>query len=299
MMRILLTGAEGQVGWELRRTLAPLGSVIALDRGRLDLGDLDRLRTTVRELAPDLIVNAAAYTAVDRAESEEALAHRVNADAPRVLAEEAQGLGAWFVHYSTDYVFDGRKEGPYFENDAPNPQNAYGRTKLAGERAIAEVSERYIVFRTSWVYADRGRNFLLTMLRLAQERDELKVVADQRGAPTWARMIAEATAAAVVQLPVNGKPSGQLSGIYNLTCAGSATWYDFACAIFEFSARAKAPRVLPIGTAQYPTPAVRPLNSTLSTARLSEVFRLALPDWRDALALCLPQTEALGRGPGL
>ncbi len=294
-MRILLTGAEGQVGWELRRTLAPLGNVLALDRGQLDLADLDRLRATVRELVPDLIVNAAAYTAVDRAESEEALAFRINAEVPRVLAEEAQCVGAWVVHYSTDYVFDGRKEGPYVEDDEPNPLNVYGRTKLAGERAIREISERHIVFRTSWVYADRGRNFLLTMLRMAQERDELKVVADQRGAPTWARMIAEATAAAVVQLSGKTEAIGQLSGIYNLTCAGSATWYDFACAIFERSCADKAPRVLPIGSAQYPTPAARPVNSILSNARLREGFRIVLPDWRDALDLCLTKIGA--RGP--
>jgi dTDP-4-dehydrorhamnose reductase len=288
--RILLTGAEGQVGWELRRTLAPLGEVIAFNRSTLDLADLDRLRTTVREIKPDLIVNPAAYTAVDRAEAEESLAFRINAKAPRVMAEEAQRLGAWFMHYSTDYVFDGRKPGAYVEDDEPNPLNAYGRTKLAGERAIAAVGGRHIVFRTSWVYADRGRNFLLTMLRLGQERDELKVVADQRGAPTWARMIAETSSAAAVQLlstARSGTERDVLAGTYHLTCAGNASWHDFACAIFERRPGIKAPRVEPIETAQYPTPAVRPLNSVLSNTRLQDRFGLALPDWRAALSLCL------------
>ena len=290
MRRILLTGADGQVGWELRRTLAPLGEVIAFNRSTLDLTDLDRLRGTIREIAPDLIVNAAAYTAVDRAEAEEALALRINAEAPGVMAEEAQRLGAWIMHYSTDYVFDGRKPGVYVEDDEPNPLNAYGRTKLAGERAIAAVDGRHVVFRTSWVYADRGRNFLLTMLRLGQERDELKVVADQRGAPTWARMIAEASAAAAVQL-LQGTKSGTaqdlLTGIYHLTCGGNTSWHEFACAIFDRRPGTKAPRVLPIDTSQYPTPAIRPLNSVLSNTRLQDRFGLALPDWRTALTLCL------------
>lgn len=286
--RILLTGIDGQVGWELQRTLAPLGEVVACNRSNLDLTELDKLRTIVRESKPDLIVNPAAYTAVDRAETEEELALRINAEAPRVMAEEAARLGAWFIHYSTDYVFDGRKSGAYVEDDAPNPLNAYGRTKLAGERSIAAVGGRHVVFRTSWVYADRGRNFLLTMLRLGQEREELKVVADQYGAPTWARMIAEASAAAAVRLL--SQPAAiddAYTGIYHLTSAGTASWHDFARAIFERRPGVRAPRVLPIDTSQYPTPAARPQNSVLSNARLAGRFDIALPDWRTALSLCL------------
>lgn len=288
MRRILLTGVDGQVGWELQRTLAPLGEVIAFNRASLDMTDLDKVRATVRELKPDLVVNPAAYTAVDRAETEEDLALRINAQAPRVMAEEAQRVGAWFMHYSTDYVFDGRKSGAYVENDAPNPINAYGRTKLAGERSIAAVGGRHVVFRTSWVYADRGRNFLLTMLRLGQEREELKVVADQHGAPTWARMIAEASAAAAVRLLANsGSDDDRLAGTYHLTCAGTASWHDFASAIFERRPGARAPRVLPIDTSQYPTPAARPRNSVLSNALVADRFGIALPEWRTALSLCL------------
>lgn len=288
MRRILLTGVDGQVGWELQRSLAPLGEVVAFNRLALDLTDLDRLRTTVREIKPDLIVNPAAYTAVDRAETEEDLALRINAEAPRVMAEEAQRLGAWFMHYSTDYVFDGSKSGAYVEDDAPNPLNAYGRTKLAGERTIAAVGGRHVVFRTSWVYADRGRNFLLTMLRLGQERDELKVVADQYGAPTWARMIAEASAAAAVRLLSESQAdSNAFSGTYHLTCAGTASWHDFACAIFDRRPGARAPRVLPIDASQYPTPAARPRNSVLDNSRLRERFGISLPEWRTALSLCL------------
>lgn len=287
MRRILLTGAGGQVGWELRRTLAALGDVVAFDRTSFDLTDSDRMRSAIRELKPELIVNPAAYTAVDRAEAEENLAHLVNAAAPRVIAEEAARLGAWFVHYSTDYVFDGSKRGPYTEDDEPNPRNAYGRTKLAGERAIAEVAERHVIFRTSWVYADRGKNFLLTMLRLAQDREELRIVADQCGAPTWARLIAEATALSAFRLLSEGKSALSLAGTYHMTCGGEASWYEFAQEIFRLRPTVRVPVLVPIPTSQYPTPAIRPMNSVLGNQRFIDRFGLELPEWRDALTMCL------------
>jgi dTDP-4-dehydrorhamnose reductase len=288
MRRILLTGADGQVGWELRRTLAPLGDVTACTRSALDLADLPKLRERVRQLKPELVVNAAAYTAVDKAESEEAVANIINADAPRVLAEEADRSGAWFVHYSTDYVFDGLKAGPYEEEDPPNPLSAYGRTKLAGERAIAAVGGRYLIFRTSWVYANRGNNFLRTMLRLGAERDELRVVNDQVGAPTWARLIAEATALALMSVSpetADASTRKDLSGIYNMTCGGSGSWYEFAKAIFEGSPTPAVPRLVPITSAEYPTLAKRPQNSSLANSKLQRTFGIALPSWRAALLL--------------
>lgn len=286
MTRILLTGCEGQIGWELQRTLAPLGEVAAFDRAGLDIADPDRLRAVIREIAPQLIVNAAAYTAVDRAETDEALALRINAEAPRVLAEEAQRLHAWLVHYSTDYVFDGTKRGAYLEDDAPNPVNAYGRTKLAGEQAVMSVGGRHLIFRTSWIYADRGRNFLRTMQRLAQERDELGVVDDQVGAPTWARVVAESTALCALQVLRAGDAANERSGLYHLTCGGETTWFGFAQALFE-SMHARRPRLIPIASGDYPASAPRPRNSLLDHAKLSRVFGVAAVDWRRALALCL------------
>ena len=290
MSRILLTGANGQVGWELQRTLAPLGDVTACTHRELDLSDLARLRDRVRELRPELIVNAAAYTAVDKAESEEAVANIINADAPRILAEEADRLGSWFVHYSTDYVFDGTKSGPYVEDDQPNPLGAYGRTKLAGERSIAAIGGRYLIFRTSWVYANRGSNFLRTMLRLGAERDELRVVSDQIGAPTWARLIAEATALALMSLSSeegDASTRKNLAGVYHMTCAGAGSWYEFAQSIFEKSSAPKVPRLFPITSAEYPTLAKRPRNSSMSNEKLKRTFGIELPSWRAALLLAI------------
>jgi len=287
MRRILITGADGQVGWELRRTLAPLGEIIAHGRGTLDFDDLDHLSARVDAIAPDVIVNAAAYTAVDKAESNETQAMRINADAPRVLAEACAKRDALLVHYSTDYVFDGTKPCMYEENDPTNPLGAYGRTKLAGERAIAAATDRYFVFRTSWVYANRGGNFLLTMLRLAKEREELRVVDDQRGAPTWARMIAEATAQ--VLACSSASVTDKRAGVYHMTCAGTTSWREFAEEIFARAALDRRPRVIPITTAEYPTPAKRPLNSRLSSEKLATTFGVRLPDWRDALALCMAE----------
>ncbi len=278
MKRILLTGRNGQVGWELERTLAPLGQIIACDRVALDLADVDGIRTAVRAAKADIIVNAAAYTAVDKAEAEPALAMAVNGTAPGILAEEAKRSGALLVHYSTDYVFDGSKPGAYSEDDRPNPINAYGRSKLAGEQAIAAVDCRHLILRTSWVYGLRGQNFLRTMLRLAGERNELRVVDDQVGSPTWSRMIAEATVAILAQ-PV------ECSGIFHLTAAGSTSWHGFARAILDSINWTGNLAAIP--TAAYPLPARRPVNSVLANAKLADQFALALPDWRDSFALCL------------
>lgn len=287
-MKILVTGRNGQVGWELRRTLAPLGEVVALDRAELNLADVDSIRQAVRHLGPDLIVNAGAYTAVDKAEEDAAAAMAVNGTAPGVLAEEAKRLGAALIHYSTDYVFDGDKGAPYEEIDAPRPQSAYGATKLAGEKAVAAVGAPHLTLRTSWVYGLRGRNFLLTMLRLAGERDELRVVDDQVGAPTWSRLIAEATAAIVAQGRAHGGIAHLLAergGLYHLTAGGQTSWFGFAGAIIA-QAPIK-PRMTPITTADYPLPAKRPAYSVMSSARLERVFGIALPDWRASLDLCL------------
>lgn len=272
-MRILLTGATGQVGWELRKTLAPLGEVKAFDRFGLDLADTPVLVATVRALQPEVIVNAAAYTAVDKAETERDLALAVNATAPRVLAEEAKRIGARLVHYSTDYVFDGEKAEPYVEKDATRPINAYGASKLAGEQAIVASGCRHLILRTSWVYGPRGKNFYLTMLRLARERPELKVVDDQVGAPTSSLEIARATATLLAK-------GGQ--GLYHMTAAGQTTWCGFARAILELAGIA-AP-VVAISTAEYPTPAKRPLNSRLDCSKLRTEHGVSLARWDDALA---------------
>jgi dTDP-4-dehydrorhamnose reductase len=294
MTRILLTGKNGQVGWELQRTLATLGEVIALDRHGLDLANPDSIRRVVRERKPNLIVNAAAYTAVDKAEEESDLAMAINGMAPGILAEEAKELGAAVIHYSTDYVFDGNKNGPYIEDDAPNPLNVYGKTKLAGEQAIQAVGAPHLIFRTSWVYGMRGKNFLLTILRLAKERDELRIVNDQIGAPTWSRMIAEATAQVMAQISL---PQGQgwaegVSGVYHLTATGQTSWFEFAKAILNFipGSATHAPRLIPITTQEYPTPAKRPKNSVLSSTRLRQKFGLEFPGWETGLRLSVEES---------
>jgi dTDP-4-dehydrorhamnose reductase len=304
-MRILVTGRNGQVGYELQRSLQALGEVIAVDRAQMDLADLDSVRETIRAVQPRLIVNSAAYTAVDRAESEPELAMRINGDAPGVMAEEAHRLGAAMIHYSTDYVFDGSKQGPYDEDDVPGPVNVYGRSKLAGERAVQAVGVPHLILRTSWVYGMRGRNFLLTVQRLASERDELRIVADQRGTPTWCRMVADATVHAAIQLvrqdsSISMAKSAEdeircdvwqeLGGIFHLTAQGQTTWYGFAqaivAALHEAKKLAAAPKVVPISTRDYPTPAARPSNSVLSCERWMRRF-CRLPDWETALKLCL------------
>jgi dTDP-4-dehydrorhamnose reductase len=277
-LRILLLGKKGQVGWELARALAPLGEVTALGRAELDLADVPRLIATVRALQPEVIVNAAAYTAVDKAESEQDAAFDVNATAPRVLAEEAKRSGALLVHFSTDYVFDGAKATPYVEEDPTNPLNVYGASKLAGERAIAAAGCRHLILRTSWVYGPRGANFMLSMLRLARERPQLRVVDDQVGAPTSSRAIADATAAVLVR----AMASPGLEGLYHLTASGETSWCGFARAILA-RAGIEIP-VVPIPTEQYPTPARRPRNSRLDCARLRAAFGVTLAPWQESLA---------------
>ena len=280
-MKILVTGARGQLGYELAAALATFGAVVALDRAALDVVDADAVVTSVRAIAPTLIVNAVAYTAVDRAERERDIAFAANATAPAVLAEEAKRIGALLIHYSTDYVFDGTQTAPYDENSTPNPLNVYGESKLAGERAIAASDASAIVLRTSWVYSLRGGNFLLTMRRLGAERDELRVVADQVGVPNWARALAQATATLVGR----GMPYlKERAGLYHLSATGQTTWYEFARAIFGEAAK---PRIVPITTDQYPTPAQRPAYGVLDTREFERVFGFALPHWRAVLHSCV------------
>lgn len=297
-MKILLLGKSGQVGWELQRALAPLGELVALDRVGAeglcgDLADLEGLVRTVRAVAPDVIVNAAAYTAVDKAESEPDLARRINAEAPGVLAREAKALGAWLVHYSTDYVFDGAGSKPWTETDPVAPLNVYGATKLAGEQAIQQSGCNYLIFRTSWVYAARGANFAKTMLRLARERTVVKVIDDQFGAPTGADLLADVTAHAVRV----AQQKAEVSGVYHLAPAGEVTWWAYAGFVI---ARARAAgealvveTVEPIPTSAYPTPARRPSNSRLDTRKLQTTFSLHLPDWHDGVSRML--TEISGK----
>lgn len=289
-MRILLTGVNGQVGWELQRTLAPLGEVVAADRSRIDLADTAAIRRAVDAIAPDLIVNPAAYTAVDKAEAESELAHAINAAAPGELAQAAAARGIPLVHFSTDYVFDGRKPTPYTEADAPNPLGVYGATKLAGEQAVACAGAPHLILRTSWVYGLRGRNFLLTMQRLLRERDSLAVVDDQFGAPTWSRLIAEATALVVARW-LDRPDQTATSGIYHLSCGGRTSWHGFTAAIRAHLAEsdAKLASLTAIPTSGYPTPAARPANSQLDCDKLAATFGVRLPGWETALALCLEQ----------
>jgi len=285
--RVLLLGANGQLGAALREQLENKPEryeLNAFTRAEADLCDSQRLRSIVAELKPAIILNAAAYTAVDRAESEPELAALINAKAPGILAEEAARIGALLVHYSTDYVFDGTKMSPWIEEDAPNPLNVYGTTKLAGERAIVAIGGSHLIFRTSWVFAPQGKNFLLTILRLARERDQLKIVDDQRGAPTSAFAIAKATEEVLAR--VQNYAAESISGIYHMTCSGETTWFGFTQAILEEAAALVDDRhleVIPIQSADYPTPAKRPTNSVLNNRKLREAFGVALPSWREAL----------------
>jgi len=302
---ILLTGKTGQLGSELSRLLPALGEVIAPEQNELDLCAPEQIRQIMRSANPQLVVNAAAYTAVDAAETDEANALAVNAEAPRLLALEAKKIRAMLVHFSTDYVFDGLKKAPYVETDPPNPLNAYGRTKLAGEEAIRDSGAAHLIFRTSWVYATHGRNFLLTILRLATEREELKIVADQVGAPTCALDLAEATARILTGMIIDDQSqfaSPETGGTYHITAAGQTSWYEFAKAILEEARRAPqnlpwlasatkgrpliARRVLPISTEEFHSPTSRPAYSVLSNARVNQTFGIALPDWRFELQSC-------------
>ena len=285
--RILIVGAAGQVGVELQRTFADSGEIICRDRESVDLAVEDQVREMVRSAAPDIILNAAAYTAVDRAESEPELAMAINARAPQVLAEEASRRNALLVHYSTDYVFDGSKQVPWVETDRPNPVNVYGASKLAGEEAIRQVGGTHLIFRTSWVYGPHGNNFLLTMLRLARERDRLSVVDDQFGAPTTSIELANATRT-IVDRAAGGKFGSpeNWAGIYHMTCGGSISWFGFAQAIFARAGHllnGRHPELFPIAAADYPTPARRPRNSTLSNSKLQTLLEVRLATWESAL----------------
>lgn len=293
-MKILLTGKNGQVGFELQRALAPLGEVIALDREACDLRDADALRELVRDVAPDVIVNPAAYTAVDKAESDQDTAFAINAMAPAVLGQEAARIGALVVHYSTDYVFDGAKAGAYSEVDMPMPQSVYGSTKLAGERALAEANLRHLILRTSWVVGAYGGNFAKTMLRLAAEREQLSVVADQFGAPTSAALLADLTAHLVWRYQRDDKESFPF-GTYHVTASGETNWCDYARFVLAQALTAGKPlkagpeQVIPLRTEQYPTPAHRPANSRLDTCRFRETFGLRLPAWEEGVRHVLAQ----------
>jgi dTDP-4-dehydrorhamnose reductase len=302
---ILLTGKSGQLGSELNRLLPKLGEVIALERKDLDLSDPERIRRVMRDAKPQLVVNAAAYTAVDAAETDQANALAVNAEGPRLLALEAKKIGAMLVHFSTDYVFDGLKRAPYIETDPPNPVNVYGRTKLAGEQAIHNSGAAHLTFRTSWVYTTHGRNFLLTILRLSTEREELKIVDDQVGAPTCAFDLAEGTTRILAGMIAGDKGQftfPEASGTYHMSAAGQTTWYEFAKAILEEAGRAPqnlpwlasatkgrplvARRVVPISTEEFRSPTPRPAYSVLSNAHLKQTFGVTLPDWRTQLQRC-------------
>ena len=283
MIRVLVTGAGGQVGAEVARGLAGRAEVIAHQRSTLDLARPGDIAARIREARPDVIVNAAAYTAVDRAESEEAIALAVNGVAPGIIAEEAKRLGALLVHFSTDYVFDGTAMRPYVEDDAVNPLSAYGRTKLAGERAVAASGCAYVTLRTSWVYGPHGKNFMLTMLRLAATHRELRVVNDQRGAPTSSTQLARAVRAILAR----GDSAREASGLYHASADGETTWFEFAREIFAIRARSDsafvAPRVVPITTAEYPLPARRPAYSVLSNEKLGRALGVRIPAWREGL----------------
>jgi dTDP-4-dehydrorhamnose reductase len=285
--RILIVGSAGQLGLELQRSFADFGSIVAVDRESIDLADAEQTRELVRRVEPDLILNAAAYTAVDRAESEPDVAMAINAEAPRVLAEEALRRNALFVHYSTDYVFNGQKDEPWVETDEPDPLNVYGATKLAGERAVQNVGGRYLIFRTSWVYGPHGSNFLFTMLRLGRERDRISVVDDQLGSPTTSIELADATRTIVSGVMAGRCGAPQLwAGLYHMTCSGTTSWHGLAAAIFARAGKlldGKAPEVLPIATCDYPTPAQRPHNSVLSNAKLHDQFGVRLASWQAAL----------------
>lgn len=293
-MKILLFGRKGQIGHELQRSLAPLGELVAVDRTSQevcgDLSDLRGIERTVRVVHPDVVVNAAAYTAVDRAEAEPALCHAVNSLAPEVLAAEARRIGSWIVHYSSDYVFDGSGNRAWTEEDVPSPINVYGASKADGERRVAAACPQHLIFRTSWVYADRGTNFLRTMLRLASEREELTVVDDQWGAPTGAELIADVTAQALRAVPGGEAPAG----IYHLAAQGETTWFGFAeylLALARASGRPVKARLRPVPSSGYPTPARRPHNSRLNTGKLDNAFGLRLPPWQEGVERVLAGTS--------
>lgn len=294
--RVLIVGSAGQLGRELQRSFADFGEMVAADRESVDIAVPEQVRALVHKVKPSVILNAAAYTAVDRAESERDVAMAINADAPRVLAEEARQKGALFVHYSTDYVFDGTKQGPWTEDDPTHPLSVYGASKLAGEQAIQQVGGPFLIFRTSWVYGPHGKNFLLTMLGLGSQRESLRVVSDQWGAPTTSIVLADATRTIVEGISERrfGTPASW-AGLYHMTCGGSTSWNGFAEAIFARAGNlldGKRPEVRAIASSEYPTPAQRPLNSVLSNARLKDRFGVELPPWDTALDEVLSRLRA-------
>lgn len=283
-MKILLLGKGGQVGWELQRSLAPLGEIVAMGTAEADFERPEELRDLVKRIAPDAVVNAAAYTAVDKAESESEKAYRINAEAVGVLAEEAARTGAWLIHYSTDYVFDGEKPEPYREDDVTNPLSVYGKSKLAGEELIRRSGAKHLIFRTSWVFAAKGGNFAKTMLRLAREKDELRVVADQYGAPTSAELIADVTALALYRL--SSGEGCDMGGTYHLAAGGDTSWHGYARYVLELAQargvdlKVKPEQLQAIPASAYPVPAPRPQNSRMNTSRLCDAFGLHLPEWQ-------------------
>jgi len=285
-MKILLLGANGQVGWELQRSLAPLGQLKACDHNTVDLAKIDELQASIREFSPAIIVNAAAYTAVDMAESEAEKARRINAEAVAELAAEAKYLDAWLIHYSTDYIFDGTKSTAYVETDSAKPQSVYGKTKFEGEEAIRKSGCKHLIFRTSWVYAARGSNFAKTMLRLAKERDELNVVGDQVGVPTSAELIADITALCLYRVTNDNAFGKQAVGTYHLSPSGETNWHEYARYViaeaqhYGVKLRTKPENIHPISTSEYPLPAKRPANSLLDTKKLTNTFSVHMPVWR-------------------
>lgn len=299
MTRIVVTGATGQVGWELARSLLAAGEVLTPPRGEFDLTDPAGMSRYLRRIEPDVIVNPAAYTAVDRAESEPVLARAINAVAPGVVAAEARRIGALMVHYSTDYVFDGAKTGPYHEDDETGPQGVYGRTKLDGEKAVQDSGAAFLILRTSWVFAARGKNFLRTILRIAAERVDLRVVADQFGAPTWARLIADATALALNRALDEHRDECFDSGLYHLTAQGETSWHGFSSRILALAGTMPAlgplrvQRIEPITTQQYPSPAQRPANSCLSSEAFMSRFGVELPHWEACVQPVLDEIAAV------
>ncbi len=287
MKKILLIGKIGQIGYELRRTLAPMSELVCVDYPDIDLTNPDSIQHWVGDTRPDIIINAAAYTAVDKAESDFDTANKINGIAPGILAQEAAQIGAWIVHYSTDYIFDGSKTEPYVETDLPNPLSAYGRSKLNGDLAVQAANPKHLIFRLCWVYGARGGNFMLTMMRLAREREKLRVVADQFGCPTWSQMIAGTTALALNRVIAN--PDPLYAGAYHLAASGSTNWHNFAEAIIGLMAPddKKCTLVEPITTAEYPTPAKRPVYSVLNCDKLHRAFGLRLPGWLHSLSQVL------------
>lgn len=285
-MKILLFGHRGQLGSFLAQGLPRLGTVAGYDQAECDVGDAVALRQVIERERPDIIVNASAYTAVDQAESDAANAQRINVDAPAVMAQAATAQGALLVHYSTDYVFDGKARVPYTEESAAHPNGVYARTKLAGEQAVAADCAQHLILRTAWLYSHRGKNFFKTILRLAEERTELRVVNDQTGSPTYARLVAETSVAMLARMFESGRLQVAHCGLYHVACQGSATWHDFAQRIIQSAGQAERVRVRPIPTSEYPTPAPRPAYSVLSGAKLQRVFGLQLPDWQTGLEQC-------------